>query len=978
MATSTIFQQSYNKLNATQQMAVNAINGPVMVLAGPGTGKTEVLATRIGQILNEAAMLPANILCLTFSNAGVQSMQKRLATLLGPTGEAIEVHTYHSFANKIIHRQKGEDSFAENGLLTDVQQFMIFQKLLSNQAIAGKYFDLKPANTMRLRSLNRLFGLFKKEGITSDSLKEITDYTLELVLPFADEYLKKNKELNAVGQKMHQQISEFTAAIAPMYDEYLRILKALNKYEYDDLLEEAVKLLKADPALLADYLETYQYILVDEFQDTNRKQLDLLEMFIKGVEQPNLFIVGDDDQCVYKFQGANKENFNWMQQLLPDIKLISLDTNYRSSAAILKGAFAVINQNLERHALKSAALQAGIEGDLATNIPLITSYKNEEQEAFGIATAIFKMIQEGAGNIAVLFRKNKDSVSLKKWLHYYAIPFAINQTNENLLDSSFGKGIYYSLQFIRLYGKDGAAAVTYFTKLLMELGHTEALLHSFLLHKKESHRDVNYLDWIMSKPTDDRYIIVRARLTALIDLAAMADAALTDESKASIVAIACDGLPVSKNELSAWAAFVAEFELSDKIKSSTTLANLLWYYNIHQRKIAFEKEAAPSVGVVLSTIHSSKGLEYDTVFIKGCHNKNWEDAAAPKNGINVPKLLNQFIKQDSDEMEDIRRVFYVALTRAKAALHISYCEDDALKNPLKASVLLAPLFDNEHAKLETVAEVDLPKVLADTAPIKTHVALQSLIKERMNSISLSTSSVGSWVSCQNKFFFLNICKLSDEGSEAMSFGSLLHEVLEAIGKDISIQRSKERIDRLVDATFHKFQYAFHPMHQYGYRHAAKAILGNYLAENPLLRKPDQIESFLKYTLPTGVKLNGKIDRLEFRGDTIAIIDYKSGKYYPNNEVFQNEEEMGSGYWRQGMMYHYLIRCIYGNKYQIDFAFHYVEEQLEKNRVIHFEYEENKAFEEWLLKIWQQIHECRFNKKCDNDTCPYCKARLDLG
>ena len=971
------FSKAIEKLNKSQKEAVENIEGPLMVLAGPGTGKTEVLATRIGQILTETDMQASNILCLTFSNAGVQSMEKRLSSLLGQTGDEIEVHTYHSFANKILSQKEGEHKLSENGLLTDVQRFMIFEKLFANPDIAGKYFDLKPANKLRLDSLSRLFSLFKQEGITSQSLQATSLHTINNVLPFIEEYLKKDGDLNAEGRKIHQQIVEFTEAVAPMYDAYLNFLKERNKYEFDDMLQEAVNILNENESLLFHYREKYQYILVDEFQDTNRKQLNLLEVLVKDVEQPNLFIVGDDDQCVYKFQGANTENFNWIQQVIPDMKVILLDTNYRSSEAILKSSFAVINKNEERHALKLAPLKSGAAFDVATNIPVVKSFVNEDQEAFGIATEINNMIhnEDYDKNIAVLFRKNKDAATIKKWLNYYKIHFVLNQSNENLLNTNFGKRIYYILQFIRLYERNNDSAAMYYSKLMMESGFTESLLHTFLLYKKESSRDVNFLQWILSKETNADYVIVRAHLQSLLQLHSLADATISTDFKESLIAIVSNGLETDKNISASWEGFLSEFEITDKFKTPRTLANLILYYKLNQLYIPLEKSNANKNGVILSTIHASKGLEYDTVFVKGCQNKNWEDTGNSRNGISVPKLLNQFIKQDSDETEDIRRVFYVALTRAKTKLNVSYCLDETLKYPSRASVLLAPLFENAHAHIENIAEIELPSLQNEILPVQANEKLMSLIKERVAAFAISTSSTHNWIQCQNKFFFMNICKLSDEGNEAMSFGSLVHEVLEFIAGDISIQYSKEKIEQLVEKIFLKFRHDFHPLHENGYKQAAKFVIRNYLNETPFTKKPDEVEKYLTFKMDNGVAISGMLDRLEFHGDTAKTIDYKSGKYYANNEIFQSDLEIGSPYWRQGMMYHYLINGVYGKKYNIDFAFHYVEEKEEKNKIKVFKYEENKGYEDWLLKIWNQIKEVKFNRSCEDEKCVYCRERL---
>jgi len=969
------FNTAKAKLNAAQLQAVETIEGPVMVLAGPGTGKTEVLATRIGQILTETDMQASNILCLTFSNAGVESMEKRLQKLLGKTGEEIEVHTYHSFAQKIIN-ENNQTAIQKSQLITETQRFMILEKLFSNSEIAGKYFELKPANASRLNSMAKLFGLFKKECITVQALRDASVYALQQLLPFNEDYLKKNGELNADGRKIEIQIQEFTEAVAPMYEAYLKIIKEKNKLEYDDLLDKAIEILSEDENMLFNYREKYQYILVDEFQDTNKKQLDLLEVLIREVEQPNLFIVGDDDQCVYKFQGANAENFNWICEILPDMQVILLEKNYRSTQAILDSSHQVISNNNNRHELKTAALEAGIDFE-DNHHPIVKSFADEDQEAFGIVSEIKSLINDGHqdSTITVLYRKNKEAAVIKKWLNHFDIPFSVNQTKGDLLKTDFGKRVYSIFQFIRLYQKDNNNAIVYFHKLMMELGYSESLLYTSLFHKQNVDKTINYFDWLSTLQADGLNKNSVEVFRRLIQLHHQADQKISASFLEAIMELATIQLDISETLHLSWEDFVKEFSATTNSDTPISLANLLFYHHIYDLSIDYKLTDKVSAGVILSTIHSSKGLEYDFVFIKGCQNKNWEDSGDSRGGITVPRVLNQIIKQDSDDLEDLRRVFYVGMTRAKCKLYISFCKDETLKYPSVASELLAPFFVMETIQPEDMSLVELPSLEDNLVSIETAAPLMELIQNKIAQFAISTSSTYNWLQCQNKFFFANICKIQDEGNEAMSFGSMVHEVLEEIAKDTSMQRDAAKIQSLVDRVFVSYKYQFHPLHEFGYRQAAKSVVINYLNEKPFLNTPDEVEKYLSLTLPNGVKLSGVLDRLEFYGDTAKVIDYKSGKFYANNEIFSSSLEPGSGYWRQGMMYNYLIRGVYGSKFKVDFAFHYVEEKEEKNRVKPFTYEANLGYEEWLLKIWNQIQEGKFNKSCADEGCVYCRERV---
>jgi DNA helicase-2/ATP-dependent DNA helicase PcrA len=679
---------------------------------------------------------------------------------------------------------------------------------------------------------------------------------------------------------------------------------------------------------------------------------------------------------VYKFQGANAENFNWIREILPEMNVIHLDKNYRSTQAILDCSHKIISNNINRHELKSDALHAAVDFE-DNHHPKVTSYKDEEQEAFGIVSEIKQLIENGHEDdtITVLYRKNKEAAVIKKWLNHFDIPFSINQTKGNLLNTDFGKRVYGIFQFIRLYQKDNNTAIVHFHKLMMQLGYTESLLYTSLYHKQHIDRTVHYFDWLKSLLVDDLNKNAVDVFRQLVLLHQQVDNKLSPEFLEALFELATIHLDISEHLSLSWDEFVQEFSATTNSNTPISLANLLFYHHIYDLSIEYKLTDKISSGVILSTIHSSKGLEYDVVFIKGCQNKNWEDTGDSRGGITVPRVLNQIIKQDSDELEDLRRVFYVGMTRAKCRLYISFCKDETLKFPSYASELLKPFFDMEKVQIADTPLIELPSLEDDLVFVETAEPLMELIRNRIAQFAISTSSTYNWVQCQNKFFFTNICKIQDEGNEAMSFGSMVHEVLEEIAKDISIQRDVARIQSLVDRVFLSYKYQFHPLHAVGYNQAAKYVVINYLKEKPFLKTPDEVEKYLSHTLDNGVKLSGVLDRLEFNGDTAKIIDYKSGKYYPNNEVFQSSVEPGSGYWRQGMMYHYLIHGVYGNQFKIDFSFHYVEEKEDKNKIKQFTYEANPAYEAWLLKIWNQIQEVKFNKSCADEACVYCRERV---
>lgn len=259
MNSSKSLTEAYHELNSNQKKAVDAINGPLCVLANAGSGKSTVVALRCCNILQKTDMKPSNILCLTFSNAGVNSMKKKLRDLMGSAADQVKVSTFHSFAHDIIIENHDHSSSKNTSILTPGQRFMILEKLLSNPKSAGSFYDVKPASAKKLQSLHNIFNLFKKECITNENIISYTNQCLESILPYEDEYLLKSGGLNKKGRDLAQKIEDFSKSIIPLYNEYQSVLEDKKKIEFQDMLNDAVYILKSNISLRQTMQERYQY-----------------------------------------------------------------------------------------------------------------------------------------------------------------------------------------------------------------------------------------------------------------------------------------------------------------------------------------------------------------------------------------------------------------------------------------------------------------------------------------------------------------------------------------------------------------------------------------------------------------------------------------------------------------------------------------------------------------------------------------------
>ena len=308
------FEKIYADLNIEQRRAVDTIEGPVMVIAGPGTGKTQILSARIGKILLETDAQPENILCLTYTDAGAVAMRKRLLDFIGPDAYKVNIYTFHAFCNDII--QENLSLFLKTSLdpISDLEKIDLFKQLIDSFDKDNPLKRYRGDVYFEINNLQQLFSTMKKEGWTPVFIElKIDDYIADL--PTRDDYIyqKAYKQFKAGDVKANKLADEIEKmeklrAAVNQFDVFQSLMSQRKRYDFDDMINWVIRAFEENPNLLSRYQEQFLYILVDEYQDTSGTQNKIVQLLINFWEQPNVFVVGDDDQSIYRFQGANVEN----------------------------------------------------------------------------------------------------------------------------------------------------------------------------------------------------------------------------------------------------------------------------------------------------------------------------------------------------------------------------------------------------------------------------------------------------------------------------------------------------------------------------------------------------------------------------------------------------------------------------------------------------------------------------------------------
>ncbi|HRO65652.1 MAG TPA: UvrD-helicase domain-containing protein, partial [Candidatus Dojkabacteria bacterium] len=387
------FTEEYARLNKEQKEAVDTIEGPVMVIAGPGTGKTQTLALRIANILKITQVNPSNILCLTFTDNGAVEMLSRLTSFIGTDAYKVKISTFHSFCEFVMQSnlEKFPQLVDNSQSIDETDKIKIILEILSKLSVNDPLRNIKNEG-LYAKDIIQSISKLKKEGISVEDLRIIIDKEktyFEKTSEYYEEFLKlrsntiktedveklrinlldkadKNNiytkgvieileeytiedrnQIKAGIKKIYTRLSsanyfEKLESLLGIFEKYQNALLEKNQYDYEDMIMFVLEKLTQDEELLVSLQEQFQYILVDEYQDTNSAQNELIYLLSSYFESPNLFVVGDDDQSIFKFQGASLENILQFTKRFSNAKIVTLRNNYRSQPNVLKASRDII------------------------------------------------------------------------------------------------------------------------------------------------------------------------------------------------------------------------------------------------------------------------------------------------------------------------------------------------------------------------------------------------------------------------------------------------------------------------------------------------------------------------------------------------------------------------------------------------------------------------------------------------------------
>ncbi|MFT3904306.1 MAG: ATP-dependent DNA helicase [Niabella sp.] len=1016
------FQEVYTQLNDRQREAVDTLEGPVMVIAGPGTGKTQILAARIGKILLDTDAQPENILCLTYTDAGTVAMRKRLVQFIGAAAYKVNIYTFHGFCNDVI--QDNLSLFEKTSLdpVSDLEKIQILKELIDafpkNHPLkryrGDVYFDVK--------NLDSLFATMKKEGWTPAFINERIDAYLA-DLPNRDGFVAKRavkefKKGDLRTDKIEEEKNKLEKVRAAVneFDHYQALLKKKNRYDFDDMINWVIDIFQTNPDLLRQYQELYQYILVDEYQDTSGTQNKIVELIISYWESPNVFVVGDDDQSIYRFQGANVENMlQFAHHYMKHLRTIVLTDNYRSTQPILDVSKTLIDHNQDRLVNKldnlSKTLTASNPAMAAfTNPPVLQEYSTMQDEMIGITNQIKTLIQNGhkPGDIAVIYKENKYGTELSTYFRLNQIPF-YTKRSINILDNIFVNKIISILRYLDAehdipYGGDG---------LLFEILHfdfykvppIEIAKLAVEANARQFNHEVSSLRKLLSekiaaRPKDLFDEGIHAALKRAGTIIEMLIGEVPNLTLQQLVSTAIgqggvleyvmqhDDKIVLHQLLNAFFDFVKEETARQPLMS---LHDLIQTIDLMQKEnigIPLVEVTGNENGVNLLTAHGSKGLEFDHVFFVGANSKLWEKKKRVNMGFKMPDTMFSTM-QEGDDDEEVRRLFYVALTRAKLHLHLSYAKFDNKGKELEPSQFITEIQEQHVLPVEQVVISEDDKAahsilcFSTLAPEIQH-AEDDLIDGLLSKFIMNVTALNNYLRCPLQFYYQNLIRIPSGKNEATEFGSAMHYALERLFRRMQDSGTETFPPKAVMTDDFKWymnrhrelftKESFARRMEYG-----QEVISNYYDKYiDSFNKIVAVERNIRGVVVNGVPLRGKLDKLEFEGRHINVVDYKTGDVEKAKKKLEGPGEKqpeGGDYWRQAVFYKILIDNYDQKDWQVvSTEFDFVEPDKDKNyqrKKIVISPEDTATVTQQITETWQKIQDKDFYTGCGKEDCHWC-------
>ena len=1029
-----VFAERYEKLNTEQKHAVNCIEGPVMVVAGPGTGKTEILAARICNILIETDTQASNILCLTYTEAGVSAMRKRLITFMGDEAYKVNIHTFHSLCKRIIDSYPSffedkifnvMDDLTRKKLIEDIQLSLPLNNpwhasVLQSEKETGNNYGSP------ITDLEKLFYTLTENNISSETIqnqldKLSDDENYKIAFP-GDLYKKKYREfkqgdIKATERKKKMDQWEKLLAASEIHKIYEKRKQELNYADFSDLLVWASEAMKSNEELLMLVQEHFQYVLVDEFQDTNPLQSEILYQLLSFFEDnPNCFVVGDDDQSIYSFQGADVGNMQaYYEKYKEQLQMISLVNNYRSSETIIQASSKYIQHNSDRLASTIPGVSKNLiaSGAFAEQNQSLVFHEcdSSEKQFTAVSEKIKELLAEGVNpeEIAVLASKNYALFELANFLSASDMTYELVKPIDILKEQNITEILLWLTYFSRESNKPNTAGVELFK--LLHTTDMDTIEIQKLFYTWEENKTTHIIESLLndSDETLDMFKPNFAPLAkTIIDLQKEWGSMSAPEFIQKVYtdlgfvkqAISSKNSKHNLQVLYSFLKFIEESSKNHPFENMEFHLRQIIEYITYQIPAPIYPVLSSKETIKLLTMHGSKGLEFEHVFVINVDEKGF--SKSKNRNFGLISLFNNHLSthtqiadpnslvEETKAMHELRRLWYVALTRAKKGVYL-YSSD--LNKPfygkeeLTADMEINETNSNDEALLQNITKLLLSnqgnKITSDI----------NWIQNKIENYVFSPSSLSTFLSCENEFYYTRLLSIPSAGNVYMAHGNAVHKALEKLS--LLWINHEEKMDK---ETFIQ-HFKEHWFTQRGLvseeQYKLKLIEGEkVLSEYFDKRVPefyDHINSFSEMQFDgqiAGVPFKGKVDKVHFtevngNRNNFVVTDYKSGSFKGSKNKFKAPGAKArnkipfnisdNSHWVQAAIYAYILvkqnPTWILNRIELDII---SPSNSEMEVLSHpLDQEDFKFIETLALRANERLNDPNFPKGCGKDSCKWC-------
>ncbi len=860
-------------LNREQRAAVEHVDGPLLVVAGAGTGKTQVITRRIAHLIAKGHAKPTEILALTFTEKAAREMQERLFELIGWESYSVSVLTFNAFGSDFLVRFASHIGRSiVGGLLNDVQKTLLLQQHLDR--ISLSYYGSQGDIYEFLEGITRYIGELQNAGVS------------------VEDYRKYVAEVTTKNELHPRDIAEQQDLLA-LYELYETLKIERGAIDYNDQLQLPLEILKSRPNIVQRLTREYKFVLVDEYQDTNPVQDAILRMIVPPTG--NIFAVGDDDQAIYGFRGAEIGNILNFTEHYAVKQPIVLTQNYRSGQAILDTAYDLIQHNnperLEAKLGLDKHLIAQHRKATAEYVPYVTG--NDERQA--VAHTIASRIEAGelGSGIAVLSATHAPLKSLAKILKSQKVPFALS-TSTNIFEQPELLHLWYLLRWIGHSASDEA------------IGHV--ILSSFVGREASDYRrlletsrtDLLNIETALRSSTEEQDMALVGQLDewrkwAEVDSVGRLAFRLIFESEVGNKwqAAASDSPRMQRvfEDLSRLFEQMQDFET---VAVDPKLAAYMGFFPVPPT-IEVSEPVGESEGVQLLTVHASKGLEFETVYLIGCTQRAWSSGV--RAGLEVPEVIRRSTELPPEH--EYRRLMYVAATRAKRELVVSAGTQTNGGTRQQVSGFIREMFGDEAAKVpQAVSEVNAIdktlKKIQQYYPLKDAYTQHTLPFESSDGwIELAVGDIVSYERCPYDFYLEKVLGLRQPFGPQMAFGVALHAAFQGYyeaklrGEAPDANELALRLDEAWSDNGYLSKIIADQEHE-----LARKTLAAFIArEDAAERVVKGVELPIRLEIPEAkLRLKGRIDALFMVEGGIELRDYKTGRTKTDPEKLSAESK----------------------------------------------------------------------------------------